>query len=183
MSAQITNYNSSPTIPNSQLTTDDGQLVATFLLGNAAFGIGAAQVQEVVRVGEITPVHHAPPYVVGIRNLRGRIVTVIDLRVRLDLGSMEVGADTRILIVDWQGEPIGLLVDSVADTISVSPADLGPPPPNVNGIQSRNLRGVCRSGERLVALLDPGTVLQLDDRATQISSGERTTHESKSPSS
>ena len=162
---------------------DDTLLVATFLLGNAAFGIGAAQVQEVVRLGEITPVHHAPPYVVGIRNLRGRIVTVIDLRVRLDLGSMVNGADSRILIVDWQGEPVGLLVDSVADTISVNPADITPPPPNVHGIQSRNLRGVCRSGERLVALLDPSPVLQVDDRASQISSNERTTHESKSSSS
>jgi purine-binding chemotaxis protein CheW len=183
MSAQITSYNSSPTTPNSQLTTDDGQLVATFLLGEAAFGIGAAQVQEVVRVGDITPVHHAPPYVVGIRNLRGKIVTVIDLRVRLDLGSMEAGADTRILIVDWQGEPIGLMVDSVADTISVNSADIVPPPPNVHGIQSRNLRGVCRSGERLVALLDPGPVLQVDDRASQIPSGERTSHDSKSSNS
>ena len=154
---------------------DDAQLVATFMLGNAAFGIGAAQVQEVVKVGDITHVHHAPPYVIGIRNLRGRIVTVIDLRVRLHLGTTDKGADTRILIVDWQGEPMGLMVDSVADTISVSPADITPPPPNVHGIQSRNLRGVCRSGERLVALLDPDPVLQVDDRAGQISSGKQTT--------
>jgi purine-binding chemotaxis protein CheW len=147
---------------------DDGQLVATFLLGDAAFGIGAAQVQEVVRVGDITPVHHAPPYVVGIRNLRGKIVTVIDLRVRLDLGIVDAGADRRILIVDWQGEPIGLLVDSVAETISVNPADVVPPPPNVHGIQSRNLRGVCRSGERLVALLDPGVVLKTDDQESDL---------------
>ncbi len=183
MSAEIMSYNSSPTILNSQLATDDGQLVATFLLGDAAFGIGAAQVQEVVRVGDITPVHHAPPYVVGIRNLRGKIVTVIDLRVRLDLGSMDAGADTRILIVDWQGEPIGLMVDSVADTISVNSADIVPPPPNVHGIQSRNLRGVCRSGERLVALLDPGPVLQVDERSSQMPSGDQTTHESKSSNS
>jgi purine-binding chemotaxis protein CheW len=175
--------NSQPTTHNSQQSTDDGQLVATFLLGDAAFGIGAAQVQEVVRVGDITPVHHAPPYVVGIRNLRGKIVTVIDLRVRLDLGSMDARADTRILIVDWQGEPIGLMVDSVADTISVNSADIMPPPPNVHGIQSRNLRGVCRSGERLVALLDPGPVLQVDDPASQIPSSERATHESKSSNS
>jgi len=183
MNAQFTSQNSHLTTPNSQPSTDDTLLVATFLLGDAAFGIGAAQVQEVVRLGDITPVHHAPPYVVGIRNLRGRIVTVIDLRVRLNLGVAEAGADSRILIVDWQGEPIGLLVDSVADTISANVADITPPPPNVNGIQSRNLRGVCRSGERLVALLDPSPVLQVDDRASQISLNERTTHESTSSGS
>jgi purine-binding chemotaxis protein CheW len=182
MNPQLTTHDSQVTTQNSQPAADDALLVATFLLGNAAFGIGAAQVQEVVRLGEITPVHHAPPYVVGIRNLRGRIVTVIDLRVRLDLGTMEAGADSRILIVDWQGEPIGLLVDSVADTISVNMADIAPPPPNVHGIQSRNLRGVCRSGERLVALLDPSPVLQVDDRASQMPASERATNEPKSSS-
>jgi purine-binding chemotaxis protein CheW len=158
---------------NGRDAVDDSQLVATFLLGKAAFGIGAAQVQEVVRLGDITPVHHAPPYVVGIRNLRGKIVTVIDLRARLDMGIVDGGAESRILIVDWQGEPIGLMVDSIADTISVNPADIMPPPPNVHGIQSRHLTGVCRSGERLVALLDHGAVLQLDERTTPGASSEK----------
>jgi purine-binding chemotaxis protein CheW len=166
--------------PTGQEAAVDGLLVATFLLGNAAFGIGAAQVQEVVRLGDITPVHQAPPYVVGIRNLRGKIVTVIDLRVRLDMGSVDAGANSRILIVDWQGEPVGLLVDSIADTISLNPADIVPPPPNLHGVQSRNLGGVYRSGERLVALLDHGAVLQLEERANQPSTSERTTHEPKS---
>jgi len=180
MNSPIITHNSSLSSPNAGESADDSRLVATFLLGNAAFGIGAAQVQEVVRMGDITPVRHAPPYVVGIRNLRGKIVTIIDLRVRLDLGNIDPGAGTRILIADWQGEPIGLLVDSIADTISVNPADIMPPPPNVHGIQSRNLTGICRSGERLVALLDHGSVLQLDGRTIQTSSSERTTHEPKS---
>ncbi len=91
-----------------------------------------------------------------------------DLPIIIDL--LKVMPDNRILIVDWQGEPIGLLVDSISDTISVGPADITSPPPNVHGIQSRNLRGVCRSGERLVALLDAGIVLQLEDRTGQMSS-------------
>jgi purine-binding chemotaxis protein CheW len=142
---------------------DNAFLVATFLLGGAAFGISAVHVQEVVRVGDITPVHHASSYVVGIRNLRGRIVTVVDLRVRLGLGVAAMGSDSRILIVDWQGEPVGLLVDSVADTISVEPAGIVPAPPNVHQIQGQYVRGVCRSGERLVALLDPAAVLEPED--------------------
>jgi purine-binding chemotaxis protein CheW len=175
MSSQLTSSNLAPTMHNAQSTTDDALLVATFVVGDAVFGIDAQQVQEVVRVGDITPVHHAPAYVIGIRNLRGKIVTVIDLRVRLDMGSVDAGADTRILIVDWQGEPIGLMVDSIADTIAVGPADIGSPPPNVHGIQSRNLRGVCRNGERLVALIDPGAVLQPDDRASQMTLKEQAT--------
>jgi purine-binding chemotaxis protein CheW len=147
---------------DNETITDDSQLVATFLLGDAAFGIGTVLVQEVVKVGDITPVHHAPPYIIGIRNLRGHIVTVIDLRLRLELGSVTQGPESRIIIVDWKGEPIGLLVDSVADTMSIDKKDITPPPSNVHGIQGRNFLGVYRSKERIVALLDLGAVLQVD---------------------
>jgi purine-binding chemotaxis protein CheW len=145
--------------------TSGTPLVVTFLLGHGLFGVGAGQVQEVVRMGELTPVHHAPPHVAGIRNLRGRIVTVVDLAVRLGLGLANGSADNRILIVESQGEPVGLLVDAVADTIAVDDADVVPPPPNINGVQSQNLTGVIRKGDRLVALLALGTVLQTDDRS------------------
>jgi len=141
---------------------DDPMLIATFAMGDAAFGIDARQVQEVVRVGDITAVRHAPGHVVGIRNLRGKIVTVIDLQTQLELGGATGGPDNRILIVDWQGEPVGLLVDSVADTISADRKDLRPAPPNLHGVQARDMKGVLRSGDRLVALLDLGAILQAD---------------------
>jgi purine-binding chemotaxis protein CheW len=141
---------------------EESLLVATFLLGEAAFGIDTEHIQEVVKVGDITPIHHAPPYIVGIRNLRGHIVTVIDLRIRLDLGAATPGPESRILIVDWQGEPIGLLVDSVADTVTIDKNDITPPPPNVHGVQGRNFVGVYRTRERIVAILDLGTVLQVE---------------------
>jgi purine-binding chemotaxis protein CheW len=147
-------------------TGSGGHLIATFILGQSLFGVQAAHVQEVVRVGELTPVHHAPAYVVGIRNLRGRIVTVIDLAVRLGLGTVAPGADNRILIVESQNEPVGLLVDAVADTELVTDGNVLPPPPNINGVQSQNLTGVCRQGERLVALLELDAVLEIESRAT-----------------
>jgi|WetSurMetagenome_2_1015567.scaffolds.fasta_scaffold342754_1 purine-binding chemotaxis protein CheW len=153
----------------------DGQiLLVTFLLGDALFGIDAQQVQEVVRVGDITPVYHATSCVAGIRNLRGRIITVIDLRVRLNLGSVPDTPNTRILIVEWQNEPIGLLVDSVADTINIEPADIVPPPPNVFLCQAQYMLGVCRSGNRLVALLDPGAVLQAENQTSHTMTREQT---------
>jgi len=152
--------------------TQDDLLVATFLLGQAAFGVDTAQIQEVVRIGDITPVYHAPKYVVGIRNLRGRIVTVIDLRTRLDLGRVGPTDHSRILIVETAGEPIGMLVDQVADTLTVSVADIAPPPPNVHGVQSRNLRGVCRGSGRLVALLDLTTVLDVETAGTPANARE-----------
>lgn len=146
-----------------QESSDDSLLVVTFELGGALFGINARHVQEVVKVGDITPVHDAPPYVVGIRNLRGRIVTVIDLACRLEMGCVDRGHESRVMIVDLQSEPIGLLVDSVADTIATSEEEVAPAPPSLHGIQARDLIGVCRSGERLVALLDAAAALQVDD--------------------
>jgi purine-binding chemotaxis protein CheW len=145
--------------------TEEALLVATFQLGSGdgVFGIDATLIQEVVMVGELTPVRHAPDYVAGIRNLRGRIITVIDLCVRLGLGFVEIGADSRVLIADWKGEPVGLLVDRVADAVEVESGTLDPTPPNVNGVQMQNLLGVFRSGERLAALLDLAAVLGADD--------------------
>jgi purine-binding chemotaxis protein CheW len=86
---------------------------------------------------------------------------------RLDLPPMEAGPESRILIADWKGEPVGLLVDGVDDTITVGADDLQPPPPNLHGVQMQKLLGVFRSGERLAALLDPFAVLEPDDRSAQ----------------
>jgi purine-binding chemotaxis protein CheW len=144
--------------------TDEDLLTATFYLGaDGLFAIDATLIQEVIMVGEITPVRHAPDFVAGIRNLRGRIITLIDLCVRLELGSVKIGPESRILIADWKGEPVGLLVDSVADAVVVPPGGLDHPPPNLNGVQMQKLRGVFHSGQRLVALLDLAAVLGVDD--------------------
>ncbi|MFO1497115.1 MAG: chemotaxis protein CheW [Verrucomicrobiota bacterium] len=143
--------------------SQEGRLVATFLLGDASFGLDAHEVQEVTRVGDVTAVHHAPPYVVGIRNLRGRIVTIIDLGARLEQRPVVPGPENRIMIVEWQGEQIGLLVDNVTGTMTASADSIVPPPPNLHGIQGKNLVGVCRGGERLVGLLDLAGVLHAND--------------------
>ena len=143
-------------------------LVATFLLGDGTFGLDTALIQEVVMLGEVTPVHHAPSYVAGIRNLRGRIVTVIDLRQRLELPSLDATPESRILIADWKGEPVGLLVDGVDDTIEIGAGDLLPPPQNLHGVQMRKMLGVFRCGARLAALLDPIAILDPTDTAGQL---------------
>ena len=110
--------------------TAEDLLTATFQLGgdDGIFGIEATLIQEVVMVGELTPVRHAPSYVAGIRNLRGRIITVIDLCVRLGLGAVTIGPESRILIADWKGEPVGLLVDRVDEVVEIEHSAWQPPP-------------------------------------------------------
>ena len=144
---------------------ENNLLLVTFSLGEGAFGINADLVQEVVKVSALTPVHHAPEYVLGIRNLRGRVVTVLDLRTRLDLGISTRAPENRVLIIDWQGEPIGLLVDRIADTISLAPDKIESTPHNLHSVQQANLLGVTRQGDRLVAILNIDTVLQVSEQS------------------
>lgn len=146
-------------------TQENNLLLVTFTLGDGAFSINADLVQEVVKVSALTPVHHAPEYVLGIRNLRGRVVTVLDLRTRLELGRSPDAPENRVLIIDCQGEPIGLLVDRIADTISVAPEEIESTPNNLHSVQQGNLLGVTRQGERLVAILNIDTVLQVNEQS------------------
>jgi len=149
---------------HSEGKSDDALLVSVFRLGKALFGIPAAQIQEVVQVGTLTPVHHAPVSVTGIRNLRGRIVTVVDLSTRLGMGEAQSGIDSRILMVDAEGELVGLLVDRVDDTVFLDPASMSPAPPNLHAVQGPALRGVYRCANGLVSLLDHNAILKPHDQ-------------------
>ena len=144
-----------------KLDFEEGALLSTFMLEEAAFGLEAATIQEIVKTGEIAKVYNAPAFVLGIRNLRGRIITVIDLAVRLGLRTegSPIGEDSRLLIAEWRGESIGLLVDRVADTVVAEKHEVAPPPPDLNGIPSRLLWGVYQGHGKVVALLALENVL------------------------
>jgi purine-binding chemotaxis protein CheW len=138
---------------------EDAALVSTFYLGEALFGIDTLDVQEVITLSNLTRVHHAPSYISGIINLRGQIVTVIDLAAKLGL---EINTDTppqQILIVSCQGEHVGLLVDRVADVEEADLDNLSPPPANIKLNLQKFLRGVCRVDTRQVSILDVNLVL------------------------
>jgi len=145
-----------------QFGEDTQRLAVSCLVRNALCGVDTEPVQEIVKVGHITPVHHAPDYVVGIMNLRGRVVTVIDLGMKLDLGATPVTQDSRILIIAWQGEALGLLIDNVLGVVPVDRAEMKPPPENVRGVQSDMVAGVCQVDNRLMAMLDLPSVLAAD---------------------
>jgi purine-binding chemotaxis protein CheW len=145
--------------------TADGLLVTGFALGAADFGVDARLVQEVVKVGELTLVHDAPPGVVGIRNLRGRIVTVVDMATHLDLGSVEIGPETRLLIMEHQGESYGFLVDAVTEAIALDEEHISPPPASLDPTLRGRLHGVWREADRLMAILDPQALFQWEETA------------------
>ena len=141
-------------------TTQNGQtvLLATFLVRDALYALDAAGVQEVIRLGAVTPVLHAPPEVIGIVNL-GRIVTVIDLGLQLGLSRAAAGPESRVFIIEDRGEFVGLLVDRVDEVVEVERDNWQPPPANVNRGQARFFKGVCRYGGRVITALDAVQIL------------------------
>lgn len=144
-----------------------GSLLATgFMLGSTYFGVDARFVQEVSKVGEPTPVHGAPPGVVGIRNLRGRIVTVVDLAVQLELGVVDIGEETRLLIMENRGETYGFLVDRVTDTVALDVDLIDVTPANLEPTLRGRLRGVWREADKLTSILDPDALFEWNDEST-----------------
>lgn len=145
-------------------TSDSGTLIATFLLDNALFGIDANQIQEVVQLKKLTLVYNAPLYVKGVMNLRGRVVTVIDLGEKLDLKPVSENDENRVLIVEWKQEYIGILVEGVNEVFQVEKATIKPAPRNVNGIQAEFIIGVFKNRDGVVAgLLDFNKILHIEE--------------------
>jgi len=146
----------SPTV-----TSQAGQtvLLATFYVRDALCALDAAGIQEVIRLGPLTPVRHAPPDVAGIFNLRGKIVTILDLGQRLGFPRAIPSGDSRIFIMEHHNEFVGLLVDRVDDVVEVDRDQCEPSPANVSAGQGRFFQGVYRAESRTIAVLDPGPVL------------------------
>lgn len=139
---------------------DSSFLVSTFYLGEALLGIDTLCVQEIIRPGKPTVVHHCPDFILGVINLRGRIVTIIDLTRKLALSQDAAPVDGgRVIIVDWRGEYVGLLVDRVDDVIAAERKAVQPPPSNVSGVQGRFIQGIYPDGTHLVAILDVEEIL------------------------
>ena len=133
--------------------------LATFYVRHALCALDAAGIQEVIRLGPVTPVRHAPGEIVGIVNLRGKIVTILDLGLRLGFPPASPGREARVFIMEDRNEFVGLLVDRVDEVVEADPEQWAPLPSNLSFLQARFFQGVCRIGDRVIALLKPAEVL------------------------
>ncbi len=135
--------------------------LTTFNIGDACCGINILRVQEINKLTEVTRIPLAPDYVKGILNLRGQVITVIDMGKRLCLPSSEADEpkNRRNIIVHFENESIGLLVDSVGDVFRVEKEDIEKPPANVVGIQGQFFEGVLKTEKQLISILNLAEVL------------------------
>jgi purine-binding chemotaxis protein CheW len=136
-----------------------------FELAGEHFGLPVTSVQEILRVGAITRVPHTPAPVRGITNLRGRVLAVVDLRVRLGMPSAELTARNRILVVDSRQRTLGLLVDAALQVVKLLPSTLEVAPSDVVSMRSDYLLGVYHLDDQLIIALDLDRVLLVHPEA------------------
>ncbi|OQX20389.1 MAG: chemotaxis protein CheW [Desulfobulbaceae bacterium A2] len=138
--------------------------LSTFLVGDTVCGMDILKVQEINKLMEMTTVPQAPDYVRGILNLRGQIVTVIDLAKKLGLGETEMQPEARNIIVNSPGEHVGLLVRKISDVVPVDPDKIEPPPANMRGIQGQFFSGIYKTDKSLIAILDVDEILRIANK-------------------
>jgi purine-binding chemotaxis protein CheW len=127
--------------------------LATFWLDGDLYGVEVEHVQEVLRSQSITRVPLAPPAVAGLINLRGQVVTAIELRERLGRTPRPEGQEAVVIVVRLHGEAVSLLVDSIADVVDVNVRDFEAPPDTLDGAARELIRGAYKlSGQLLLAL-------------------------------
>ncbi|BCL60632.1 chemotaxis protein CheW [Desulfomarina profundi] len=137
--------------------------LATFYVGDALCGMDILKVQEINKLMQMTKVPQAPEYVLGILNLRGQIVTIIDLGKKLGLGETDITQDPRNIIVNSSGGHVGLLVKKISDVVEADMERREPAPANMRGIQGEFFTGVYKTENNLIGILNVDKVLSIDD--------------------
>lgn len=148
----------------------DNRQLCTFWVGDLFLGVDVTHVQEVVRPQALTTVPLAPPVVRGLINLRGQIVTAIDLAQMLDLPDRADGVELLNVVIRSRGEAISLLVDAIGDVVEIADDACAPVPPTVRTEVRRLLQNTCPLPGRLLLVLDPDAVT--DDAALPSASHE-----------
>jgi purine-binding chemotaxis protein CheW len=139
------------------------QLV-TFMVGGEEFGLDVFSVHEILRYGGVRQVPRAPEFVEGVLEVRGAVVPVVDLRRRFEVAERGTGEDTRIVLVEYGGERLGLVVDAVTEVLRAPETAITPPPAYIRGLAAEFVRGIVRLEGRLVILIDLDRILSSQER-------------------
>lgn len=131
----------------------------TFTIGDEVYGLEIKFVTEIIGIQEITKVPEMPEYIRGIINLRGRIIPVMDVRLRLKKTMKEYNDRTCVIVVEVKETSVGLIVDTVSEVISIQEEHIVPPPDFNKGLGSRYINGIGKVGDEIKLLLDCNMLL------------------------
>jgi purine-binding chemotaxis protein CheW len=147
--------------------------LVTFRLGEDYFAADIFSVERVLRYSVPTSVPDMPAYIEGVIDYQGRVVPIVNLRLRFELPKMDAVAETRTLVLNVAGEWIGVVVDAVTEVASFDRAAVQPPPKIFRGLAGDYLKGIIRRGERLVIFLDVDQLLSSSERIALQEAGAR----------
>jgi len=144
-----------------------GELIqlVSFNLDQEEYGVDVLKVREIIRMPTVTRVPNTPHYVDGVINLRGKVIPIISMRSKFGLTGAENDKQTRIMVMDVDGELMGFIVDAVSEVIRISGSEIQPSPAVVaSGIDQECIAGVINQAERLLVLLDLEKMFSQDER-------------------
>jgi purine-binding chemotaxis protein CheW len=158
----------------SSLATNKDLHLVGFRIGRETFGVPISLVHEIVRVPEITSVPDSADFIEGVINLRGRIVSVVDLRKRFGEREITSGKKNRILVTEVEGKMVGLIVDAASEVLKMPHTDIDAPPiSDETGLNY--VTGVGKLKDRLIILIDLNKILQKGElrRLSETAEGQR----------
>ena len=144
---------------------DREKIQVIFRLQTEEYALPIAAVSEILRVQKLTRMPRAPHFVLGVMNLRGRVFPVIDLKKRLGLPQSEADARTRIMVVEFGGDRLGLVVDEVREVFRGEDSHFGQAPELTRSVTSDYLQGVLSRGERIILQLDMNRLFVTEEAA------------------
>ena len=135
----------------------------TFVIANEIYGVPILKVQEIIGMTDIVHVPNSPEFMKGVINLRGSVVPVIDMRKRFSLEEREYDMFTVIIIVEMKNMPVGMIVDTVSDVVSIADSEIQDTPNVTSKISSDFIEGIGQVNERLVIILNIDNILSADE--------------------
>ena len=131
-----------------QFANDLAGKYLTFSLGDEEYGVGILSVREIIGVMDITAVPHTPSYIKGVINLRGRVIPILDLRLKFEMEPQDYNERTCIIVVEVQGQSapvqVGMVVDSVSEVLNIVSEEIEPPPSLGSGEDTDNILGMAK---------------------------------------
>ncbi|MBC8552671.1 MAG: purine-binding chemotaxis protein CheW [Candidatus Brocadiales bacterium] len=135
----------------------------TFILGSEVYGIEILKVREIIGLMNITTVPQTPEYMKGVINLRGKVIPVIDLRLKFSMPEEEHTQETCVIVVEVNNTSIGIIVDSVSEVLDIKGGEIEDTPSFGQGIDTSFIMGLGKVKEKIIILLDIETVLSSEE--------------------
>ena len=143
--------------------TGEPQRFLAFALCEEEYAIPLLTVKEVIALPEITPVPHTPAHFLGIMNLRGQVISIVDLRVKFGMKKADRTAETAVIILDIDELRLGVVVNSVDNVLAVAAGDIKERPDIESSVKTDYIQGVTRQDGKLVIILDIARALNVED--------------------